>query len=289
MTAQTNFYGPHTEAKLKAIEAYLDTFLQVVSKQKFETIYVDAFAGSGTMPIELGGELLEDIEDAKTVVEGSALRALKLQRKFNKYIFIEKDAKKLAELKELVLSKVGNSRNVEFQCGDANDEILKICPKLSQSLVRSVVFLDPFGSQVGWSTLQALAATRHTDLWYLFPAGLSVNRQISGDGRFTPEQEGSLDRLFGPHDWKNRLIKKEVVADLFGPKVEVSKTATIDDITRFKIECLRKIFEGDVLPKWLPLGRDGAHWYSLIFAMANPSKKAKKIGHEVANHIMTNS
>ena len=289
MPAQSNFYGPHTEAKLKAIAAYLNAFLQVVSKQNFETIYVDAFAGSGTMPIEYGGELLEGIEDARTFIEGSALRALKLDRKFSKYIFIEKDARKLAELKELVLSKVGDSHDVEFHCGDANEEIMKICPKLSQSLVRSVVFLDPSGSQVGWSTLKALATTKHTDLWYLFPAGLCVNRQISASGQFTQYQESSLDRQFGPHNWKSRLIKEEVVPDLFGPKVEASKTATIDDITRFKIECMRTIFQGNVLPKWLPLGRDGAHWYSLIFAMANPSKKAKKIGHEVADHIMTNS
>ena len=46
MPAQSNFYGPHTEAKLKAIAAYLNAFLQVVSKQNFETIYVDALVTS---------------------------------------------------------------------------------------------------------------------------------------------------------------------------------------------------------------------------------------------------
>ena len=68
-----------------------------------------------------------------------------------------------------------------------------------------------------------------------------------------------------------------------------SNGANVNDITRFKIECLETIFKGGVLRKWLPLGRNNAHWYSLIFAMANPSTNAKKAGHAIANHIMTSS
>lgn len=290
MTSQEDFYKQHTEKKLKAVEAYLETYLQVMSNQQFETIYIDAFAGSGTLPTGQGGELFKGIEDAKAIVEGSALRALKLQRKFSRYIFIEKDAKKLAEFESLVLEQPGLPQDIEFRRGDANTEILDICPSLNKPKVRSVVFLDPFGSQVGWSTLTALAATEHVDLWYLFPAGLSVNRQISNsDAKMTDEQERSLDRLFGPNDWRNRFIRKEKQSDLFGDIEKLSKSATIDDITRFKIECLGNIFKGGVLDKWLPLGRDGAHWYSLIFAMANPGKQAKKIGHNIARHIMTKS
>lgn len=290
MATQNKFYGPHTEKKLQAIGAYLQSFLTVLSKQKFETIYIDAFAGSGTLPIELGGELLEGIEDAKTIVEGSALRAIALEREFSRYIFIEKDPRKLAELKELITSKSRNSRNSDFICGDANAEIAKLCPLLNKANVRSVVFLDPTGNHVGWSTLDALAATEHVDLWYLFPAGLGVNRQISNvDAKMTTEQKASLDRLFGPNEWQNKFIRKAIQEDLFGKVETTSKVASIDDITRYKIDCMKKIFKGEVLDKWLPLGRDDAHWYSLIFAMANPSTNAKKAGHAIANHIMTNS
>lgn len=289
MSTQDNFYGSHTEKKLKAIEAYLQSFLQVVSTYNFETIYIDAFAGSGTIPNKYGGELFEGIEDARAIVEGSALRAVRLVRKFSRYVFIERNARKLAELKALMAGDIDDSLNIEFICGDANEEIERLCPHLCKPHVRSVVFLDPFGSQVGWSTLESLARTSHADLWNLFPAGLSVNRQISSDGRLTPDQERSLDRLFGPHDWRRRLIKTEVTADLFGPVEKSTKTATIDDITRFMIECMRSIFAGDVRGEWLPLGLDGAHWYSLLFAMANSAKSARDIGHRVAKHIMTNS
>ena len=290
MATQSGFYGLHTEKKLQAIEAYLQSYLAVLSNQRFETIYIDAFAGSGTIPLECGGELLDEIEDAKTIVEGSALRAIALERKFSRYIFIERDSHKLAELKELITSKSRDSRNIEFVCGDANVEIDRLCPQLQKPHVRSVVFLDPFGNSVGWSTLNVLAATGHVDLWYLFPAGLGVNRQISKiDAKMTTEQKASLNRLFGPNDWESNFIRKETQSDLFGAVEKISKVVSIDDITRYQINCLKTIFKGDVLDKWLPLGRDGAHWYSLIFAMANPSKKAKGIGHDIARHIMTNN
>ena len=287
MSQQSSFYGLHTERKLQAVEGYLNSFLQVVSKWNFETVYIDAFAGTGTIPLDLGGDLLREIDDAKNFVEGSALRALQLPRKFDKYIFIEQKAKKIDELKKLISGQANISSEIQYVCGNAETALIELCPMLQRTNVRSVVFLDPFGSQVDWATLEALAATKHVDLWYLFPAGLSVNRQISGGGRFTPEQERSLNRLFGPHNWKSRLLKTEQQTDLFGALEKTEKSATIDDITRFMIECMSSIFEGGVCRGWLPLGRDGAHWYSLLFAMANSSRSAKRIGHEVAKHLMT--
>ena len=40
MTSQEDFYKQHTEKKLKAVEAYLEKYLQVMSNQQFETIYI---------------------------------------------------------------------------------------------------------------------------------------------------------------------------------------------------------------------------------------------------------
>ncbi len=287
MVSQSRFGGNHTEKKLQAVEQYLKAFLQVLSRQNFETIYIDAFAGSGARPLDLGGELLKEIDDARDFLEGSAIRALRLERQFDRYIFIEKDEAKLSELRTRVGNVATADANIDFICGDAAEKLIELCNVLKRKNVRSVVFLDPFGSQVGWKTLKALADTGHVDLWYLFPSGLSVNRQISSKGQFTPEQEKSLNRLFGPHDWKERLLRTEVTYDLFGPIETTEKAATISDITRFMIECLDEIFAGKALKTWLPLGRDGAHWYSLLFAMANSSESARKIGHEVAKHIMT--
>ena len=37
------------------------------------------------------------------------------------------------------------------------------------SLHRAVLFLDPYGMQVEWATIEAVAKTKAIDLWLLFP------------------------------------------------------------------------------------------------------------------------
>lgn len=285
--SQKPFYNKATEAKLQVIEKYLASYLSVMKNQSWsELIYVDAFAGSGNLPSANDPGFLGSIIDADNFVLGSASRALALKQKFGRYIFIEKDKAKIAELE--VLRQANPSSNVVILNGDANEELLKLCPLLSQSHVRSVVFLDPFGNQVSWELLAALASTERVDLWYLFPAMLGVYRQIGkSDARIDLSKEASLSKLFGPHNWRDAFIEKHIDQDLFGDRETERKIADVDDITRFKIKCLKTIFKGGVSDKWLPLGRNGAHWYSLLFAMANPSPQAVKAGHAIANSIMT--
>lgn len=291
MSTQAKYYNEGTERKLLAVQSYLERFLTALSKQNFETIYVDAFAGSGTNEIvsnPIKGNLFRDEIDVADVKQGSALRALNLPKKFSRYIFIEKSKSKIDELRSHV-EKSGTAAKVEFLQGDTNHEMMKVCADISKPNVRAVVFLDPFGNQVGWSLLEDLAKTRHVDLWYLFPSMLGVYRQIgNANAKMTPEQIASLDRIFGPNDWRSAFIQKQVVEELFGPSENEVKVADVEEITRFMIKCLGTIFQGGVCEKWLPLGRDGAHWYSLLFAMANPSDSAQSVGHNIAKHIMSN-
>jgi three-Cys-motif partner protein len=288
MPTQSKFYNQGTERKLNAVVSYLDSFLTVVSKQNFKTVYVDAFAGSGTNPIEPVGSLFQDTQDADDIRLGSALRALKLDRRFSGYWFIDNSQSKLAELKKRIVDEGASLENVEFIAGDANEVLIKRCQILQGPEVRAVVFLDPFGNQVGWNLLQSLAETKHVDLLYLFPSMLGVYRQIGNDGaRMTPEQIASLNHIFGPNDWKSAFISQHVDSDLFGDKEVQKKVADVNSITKFMIDCLDKVFAGGANPNWLPLGRGGAHWYSLLFTMANPSQKAKARGHALASHILT--
>jgi len=289
MATQKDFYHADTERKLKAIQSYLQRYLLVFKNQpSMETFYIDAFAGSGSMPAQPNEGLFKDQTDVDEFIRGSALRALRLEQKFSRYIFIEESKSKLDELKRhLAVENFGKSK-VDFIRGNANEELLKLCPYLSKGSVRAVVFLDPFGNQVGWDLLKALGETKHVDLWYLFPAMLGVYRQIGNlNAKVTDEGGASLDRLFGPNDWRGAFIKRETASDLFGITETQQKIADVEDITRFMIKCMNDIFEGRASNHWMPLGRNGAHWYSLIFAMANPAKAATKIGHPMANHIMT--
>jgi hypothetical protein len=75
--------------------------------------------------------------------------------------------------------------------------------------------------------------------------------------------------------------------NLWGDAEQISfKQSTVDSVTRFMIKRMKSTFKGIVLDEWLPLGRGGSHWYSLLFACANPSVKATEIAERLARAVM---
>lgn len=285
---QESFGGAHTERKLRTISDYLQAYAIAMKKQKLETVYFDAFAGTGEIPIREEDTLpLEAEEQYRPIIEGSAVRALELAPPLDGYIFVEKSQRKLRELESLRGRFPEYESRMTFVCGDANDALEEFCLSTNWRTTRAVVFLDPFGNQISWSTLEQIAATRAIDLWYLFPAGLGVYRQISQQGSVEPEQAQSLDRLLGTEDWRAAFISRERQSDLFENDREVTrKQADVEHITRFMINRMRGIFQGVVLDHWLPLGSRGIHMYSLLFASANPSERAKALSRKLATAVM---
>ena len=287
--ALQNFGNPSTIQKLEVIEEYFELFNTVLKFQSFERIYVDAFAGSGEIQLgeETGGDhLFDGIEDLSTVVDGSARRALRIKTPFHQYHFVEAKRANIARLRALKTEYPILDRRIWIHNQDANSWLKSFCARMDWRGTRAVVFLDPYGNQVEWSTLEALARTKAVDLWYLFPSGLGVNRQIANDKEILPDHAASLDRIFGPNDWRKEFYGVECTSDLFGPLVKSVKQTDVDRITRFMVQCLKKEFKGGVLDTWLPLGRQRAHWYSLIFAWANPDPKAALAG-TLAKAVMT--
>ena len=63
------------------------------------------------------------------------------------------------------------------------------------------MFLDPYGTQVSWTTIKAIADTRAIDLWILFPIG-TVNRLLNRDGQIIEGRKKrcgetrSLERIY---------------------------------------------------------------------------------------------
>jgi three-Cys-motif partner protein len=204
--------------------------------------------------------------------EGSARRALRIQRPFSKYI----DPARAQHLQQLSLEHP--QLNVTVEIDDANRKLKEFCVSTNWNRTRAVVFLDPFGSQVDYETIKLFGQTKAVDLWYLFPSFLSIFRQISSSGKMTIEQESSIRRVLGTDEWKSLWLKKTDTLDLFGSDTRVEKQVDVDDITKFMINKMKADFPGGVLDSWLPLGPKGAHWYSLIFAWANPSKNAALAG-----------
>jgi three-Cys-motif partner protein len=281
----------HTVEKLKVIEKHLHVYTSALRNKNFKLMYIDAFAGSGEIELVRDMGFLADVEELDPIVEGSVRRALKIRHPFHEYHFVDKSASKVVKLDQLRLDFPALSSRIYTSKDDANSFMMSLCSKTDWKHTRAVVFLDPFGNQIEWSTLERIAATKAIDLWYLFPAGLGVNRQISRRGIVLPEHEEAVNRMLGRTDWQETFIRivesDQRSFNFLEPKAHRIKQASIDDITRYVIQLMKTIFQGVVLDSWLPLGRNGSHWYSLIFACANPDPAAVKLATKLANAVMS--
>ena len=286
--AQDKFGGLHTEKKLQVIEAYLKSFVTALKNQKqWRRIYIDAFAGSGDIPHSSNQEqlVLEAVLDINDFMEGSASRALRMHPPFDEYIFIEKSSKKIEALRRRA-SAEGITKRCRFIKGDASQELQKICKSYDWNNFRAVCFLDPYGNQVSFDTLKELANTEAIDVWYLFPAFWGIARQVSNDGNVHHTHEGSLNKVYGTESWKDIFINPTLTPDLFGERANNEKKVDQQMATEFMIERLRTIFNGCVLDRSLPLGRNGLHEFSLLFASGNPSSGAKKLCKKLATAVL---
>jgi three-Cys-motif partner protein len=108
------FGGDWTETKLSVIGGYLRAYTKALQDQPskqhpFRKAYIDAFAGTGYRDVrdEAGaakkGLLFPDLADAESqgLLDGSARIAVKVEPRFDRYLFIERRAKRCADLEQL--------------------------------------------------------------------------------------------------------------------------------------------------------------------------------------------
>lgn len=291
---QKPFGHTHTKVKLDTVFDYANFYTKVLQNKPspnrpLRLHYLDAFAGTGEIPINSEMPLLAGITDVSEVIAGSVRRALSVEVPFSRYVFSDLKRKNTVELHTVLGQYPALKERIKIQSGDANAVVKEFCQGLGPN-DRALVFLDPFGNQVRWETLEIIAKTQKVDLWYLFPAWLGVVRQIKNTGDILKDAEGSIDQMFGKFNWRQETVSETVSSqsDLFLPgTTDSQKIATADGITRFMIGCMETIFGGGVCKKWLPLGRNGRQYYSLLFACSNPGDRAKNLAQKVAREIMT--
>ena len=106
---------------------------------------------------------------------------------------------------------------------------------------RGVLFLDPFGATVEWSTIEKIARINALDTWILFPVS-AIARMLPTSMRPEKISEAWVTRLtkvYGAESWK-KLYEQSRQQDLFG-KVEWQRNPGIEglqDIYRAKLSAL---------------------------------------------------
>jgi three-Cys-motif partner protein len=296
MMANHSFGGPWTERKLKCLRDYLNAYRTIFTgnpkARYFRTWYVDAFAGTGTRgrrrPTTSLRPLFDINEDrdanteAQEYQDGSAKIALGLPSPFDNYLFIEKSRKRVGELQSVIRSDFSQLFDrCQFRTGDANAEIKEWCAGRDWSKERAVVFLDPYGMQVEWSTVETLAATKGVDLWYLFPG---IARLLRRDGNIDEKWKARLDILLGTDAWRTRFFQTYRRTVLFGETEGIERTVTEEAIQSFILERLATCFGKKVAKGLILRNSKSSPLYFLCFAASN--ERGARPALNIANSIL---
>ncbi len=292
------FGGEWTSAKLEVLAGYLASYTTALkdkptAKRPFKKAYIDAFAGSGYR-VPSGEDsttsseqsyLFPDLagNEPQALLDGSARLALKTEPSFDRYIFIEKDAQRCADLEALRGEFPGLADGIVVRHGDANREIQKLCDTNWRSH-RAVLFLDPYGMQVEWETIEAIASTKAIDLWLLFPLWIAVNRLLTKSGEIPESWRKRLNLLLGTEDWYDEFYERQLIPDLFGNEQELVVKATMDTIGTYFNNRLKGIFAGAVEQPGILRNSAGNPLYLLCFAVGN--KRGKSIALRIARHLL---
>lgn len=298
MTPEHRFGGAWTDEKLERVRKYLCAYTAIFRGNErarfFRTTYVDAFAGtgqhvpSGALPVEsaLIPEVNSDPE-ASAFKKGSAAIALEVQPEFDRYIFIEADPEKAEELDALRLQHSDKSARIRIVREDANDALMRFARETNWDSNRAVVFLDPYGMSVEWSTIEALGHTKAIDLWVLFPLGQAVNRLLMKH-QLPPEGwADALTRCFGTDEWKAEFYEASAQMSLLEEAPSVQKVATFQSIADFFKRRLGTCFSGVAGNSLRLCNSRNVPLFLLCFAAAN--EKGAKTAIKIADHILGGS
>lgn len=281
--------GPWAREKLDCLGKYLHAYTTILGRQNFKGyFYVDAFAGPGSLKLrrkaahDLAQEsLLElsepaaDDADENQYIDGSPRVALSLERPFTDYVFVEIDEARKRKLEQLASEFPGPRIHVRSQ--DCNAYLTELLGKNAGRWRqwRGVVFLDPFGMQVPWSTIAALGRTKAIEVFLNFPVGMAIQRLLKRSGEFTPKERAKLDDYFGSDEWFDLIYEQS--DDLMGSNVaKIAHSA--DVLVKWYRARLKSVF-GHVSTAREVCNSRGRPLYYLIFA--GPNRTGARIADDV--------
>ena len=275
-TRHNRFGGPWTEDKLDILEGYLDSYTTALKNQRFELIYLDAFAGTGW--IQSGNE------SYGIPIMGSAGRALSVtDRSFDRVVLVDQDSEKCHRLRELRHHYPG--RVIDVECEDANALLKRRHRGTYGRTWRGVLFLDPFGVQLDWSTVEHIARLQRLDMWLLFPSS-AIGRMLplSRDpDAVEPQWANRLNAVFGGDSWR-RLYSPSDQRSLFGTE-EVHRDSGVDGLRSIYRSQLQELFGDRFLEQSRTLkNRKNSPLFELFFCVGSPSPQAIGIAKRIATY-----
>lgn len=175
---------PWTLKKLEFLKKYLPAFIKA-TKKALHRYYVDGFAGPGYNQKPDG-----------TLVEGSPLLAVGYP--FTGLFFVEKDSDSCRKLEKNLQTVCPSLDRIYIYSGDFNELVDKILAAIPEK-APTLFFLDPFGLELRWTTVEKIAKREKADVFILISS--------SGALRVKSNHPKVLDSFFGEDSWRNIRAK----------------------------------------------------------------------------------
>jgi three-Cys-motif partner protein len=262
----------------------LDFYTKVLKNQRWRTIYVDAYAGGGRAVVRASGStdaaplLDEDQIDADQLelINGSPRVALEIGNPFSRYVFIDPDPARATELNELSATYKGTRAINVLQTDAATGIQWLTSQNIGRRTHRGVVFLDPFGARLEWSTVEALAQTGLFEVFINFALNMAIQRMLPNSGNIPPGWRTRLDSYFGTPVWYDEVYQE--TPELFGSGIE-KRPDYLERLLELYRSRLKAAF-GYVSQPRLIRNTRGSPLYYLLWAGSHPK------GLEGADYIL---
>jgi three-Cys-motif partner protein len=285
------FGAQHTEIKLELVESYLKAYMAALRGKFKQLWYIDAFAGTGSRTVrieERRGDLFEAPVPARVEQRrGSARIALDVSPTFDRLIFMEQNPDHCAAL--VALKDANPHREITVLQGNANRLIQDEIHWSGWKSTRAVMFLDPYGMEVEWETLRAIAETKAIDVWYLFSLSGLYRQAARNIAAIDSSKRAALTKMLGTDEWEQELYSQvrpiqDLLDDLEPTEIR-QRNADVAGLEAYVKRRLETIFPCVLDPFPLPPAKRPQR-FSLFCAISNPSPAAITLASRFGNHIL---
>ena len=183
--------GAWTMLKELLLAYYAPNYIRIMRNQDWnkELCYVDLFSGSGIIKLK---ELHNNYLGSPLIVKYG------IKRNFDRYYFFDQDYNNIEQLKNLVPDE-----DSYVFVGDSNIEIGKILTEISKPRVHSLIFIDPYSTQIKFDTIRKLSNIGCDLIINVATEEIyrAVEQYFSQNGNTR-----ALDGFFGDEKWKTDLV-----------------------------------------------------------------------------------
>lgn len=203
--------GDWAERKYRLIAYYADMFATSMKDKWRSRVYIDLFAGPGR----------GRIAGSARIIPTSPTLALEVRHPFDRYVFCDIDAARVAALRERV-SAAHAGRDVRYLTGDVNDLVDQVLREVPVSRpgagVLSFCVVDPFSmGNLRFETIERLTSI-FVDFLVLIPSYMDAHRN---ERYYLDEGSSTVADFLGNPGWREAWSKAggefgRFIVDQFG-------------------------------------------------------------------------